>query len=79
MNEVLDMAKRFKKICLLMKIYFESAYDCVNWGFLRKNFSRLNFGVKWRRWMDAIVFRRSSSMLINDIVTRDVSLSKGLR
>lgn len=29
--------------------------------------------------MDAIVFRRSSSMLINDIATQDVSLSKGLR
>lgn len=29
-NEVLDMARRLKKNCMVMKIDFERAYDCVN-------------------------------------------------
>lgn len=46
MNKVLDAATMFKKNCLMMKIYFERAYDCASCNFLRYLFKCLKFGVK---------------------------------
>lgn len=34
-NELLDLANREKKECLLFKVDFTQAYDCVSWGYLR--------------------------------------------
>ncbi|MCI39297.1 RNA-directed DNA polymerase (Reverse transcriptase), partial [Trifolium medium] len=33
-NEVVDLAKRSGKECLIFKVDFEKAYDSVDWGFL---------------------------------------------
>ncbi|MCI31965.1 transposon TX1 putative protein, partial [Trifolium medium] len=33
-NEVVDLAKRSGKKCLIFKVDFEKAYDSVDWGFL---------------------------------------------
>ncbi|PNX79577.1 ribonuclease H, partial [Trifolium pratense] len=33
-NEVVDLAKRIGKECLIFKVDFEKAYDSVDWGFL---------------------------------------------
>lgn len=64
-NEVLDMARRLQKNCMIMKIEFERAYDCVSWSFLRYLFNRLMFGEKWKSWMEDIVLNGSISMLVN--------------
>lgn len=78
-NEILDVATRFKKNCFMMNIEFKRHYDCLSWRFLRYLLKCLNFGVKWKCWMEVVVFHGSSSMVINGSVTRDFSLSKGLR
>lgn len=33
-NEMVDLAKRTKRICLFLKVDFEEAYDLVSWNFL---------------------------------------------
>jgi hypothetical protein len=33
-NELVDLAKRKNKQCLIFKVDFEKAYDSVDWGFL---------------------------------------------
>jgi hypothetical protein len=33
-NEVVDMAKKSSKDCLILKVDFEKAYDSVDWSFL---------------------------------------------
>jgi hypothetical protein len=33
-NEVVDMAKKSGKDCLILKVDFEKAYDSVDWSFL---------------------------------------------
>lgn len=33
-NEILDHAKKSNRICMLVKVDFEKAYNCVSWFFL---------------------------------------------
>ena len=47
-NEVMDMAKRQRKKCVILKADFEKAYDSVSWSYLDYMLDRLGFGVKWR-------------------------------
>lgn len=42
-NEVVDLAKRTKAECLVIKVDFEKAYDSVSWGFLDYMLQRLGF------------------------------------
>lgn len=35
-NEIIDFAKRKKRICLLFKVDFAQSYDYVEWDFLEK-------------------------------------------
>ncbi|MCI12774.1 LINE-1 reverse transcriptase like, partial [Trifolium medium] len=39
-NEVVNLAKRSDKECLILKVDFEKAYDSVDWGFLEYMLTR---------------------------------------
>ncbi|WJX46310.1 Amidase 1 [Trifolium repens] len=54
-NEVIDLAKRSKKECLVFKVDFEKAYDSVSWTFLDYMLRNVGFGDKWRAWMKTCV------------------------
>jgi hypothetical protein len=47
-NEVVDLAKRTKKECVIFKVDFEKAYDSVSWSFLDYMLRRVGFGDKWK-------------------------------
>lgn len=79
LNEVIDFAKRNKKECMIMKVEFEKAYDCVSWGFLRYIFYRIGFGQKWLGWMEGTGFASSFLVLVNGSLTKDFITSRGLR
>jgi hypothetical protein len=42
-NEVVDLAKKSGRECLIFKVDFEKAYDSVDWGFLEYMLRRFNF------------------------------------
>lgn len=42
-NEVLDFAKRKRKRCLALKVYFQKAYDLVSRSYLDYMLVRLGF------------------------------------
>ncbi|XP_058222941.1 uncharacterized protein LOC131332660 [Rhododendron vialii] len=46
-NEVIHRWKNSFQGGLILKIDFEKAYDCVNWGFLLDLSTKLGFGEKW--------------------------------
>ncbi|MCI00949.1 LINE-1 reverse transcriptase like, partial [Trifolium medium] len=54
-NEIIDLAKKFRKECLIFKVDFEKAYDSLSWGFLEYMMRRFGFGLRWRRWVRALV------------------------
>jgi hypothetical protein len=43
-NEVIDLAKKTGRACLVLKVDFEKAYDSVDWGFLEYMLRRFEFG-----------------------------------
>jgi hypothetical protein len=42
-NEVVDLAKKSGKECLIFKVDFEKAYDSVEWSFLEYMLRRFGF------------------------------------
>lgn len=78
-NEIMDFVKRNKKSCMLVKVDFEKAYDCVSWDFLRFMMERMGFGSKWMGWMESLVLNSTFSILVNGSPTKDFLVSKGIR
>lgn len=62
-----------------MNTDFEKAYYCVFWEFLRYIIRRMNFSHKWISWMEATMFSRFMSLLVNSNPTRDFQFFRGLR
>ncbi|XP_058755656.1 uncharacterized protein LOC131628868 [Vicia villosa] len=78
LNELTDFAKRNRRECLILKVDFEKAYDCVSWSFLRYMFKRMGFGNKWCLWMEAMVFSSTISLLFNGSPTAKFVASRGV-
>jgi exonuclease III len=78
-SEVVDLARRAKRKCLIFKVDFDKAYDSVNWNFLEYMLRRFGFSNKWISWMRACIFAGNLSVLINGSPTQEVSISKGLK
>jgi hypothetical protein len=78
-NEVIDVARKYKKACLIFKVDFEKAYDSVSWEFLEYMMVRLGFSVRWHRWIRACVFCGRLSVLVNGCPTEEVDIRRGLK
>ncbi|XP_058725826.1 uncharacterized protein LOC131597131 [Vicia villosa] len=78
-NEIVDLANRSKKSCLLFKVDFAQAYDCVDWMFLKEMLLKMGFGHRWIKWMDAGVFNSNMSILVNESPSREFQAQRGLR
>jgi hypothetical protein len=78
-NEVVDLAKKTGKQCLILKVDFEKAYDSVEWSFLDYMLERFGFCIKWRDWIRACVFTGSMSILVNGSPTEEINIQRGLK
>ncbi|CAI8599469.1 unnamed protein product [Vicia faba] len=78
-NEVVDLAKKKGKYCVLFKVDFEKAYDKVNWNFLRSLLKKTGFGEGWRKWMEFLFFSSKMSVLVNGSPTKKFVVERGLR
>ena len=78
-NEVVDLAKRSKKKCLILKVDFQKAYDTVNWKYLDYMMERMGFNASWRKWMTACISSNSISVLVNGSPTGEFVAQKGIK
>ncbi|GAU27711.1 hypothetical protein TSUD_126570 [Trifolium subterraneum] len=78
-NEIIDLAKRRKNKCMLLKVDFERAYDTVNWMYLEDMMLKMGFAEGWLKWMKACIFNSSMSVLVNGSPTEDFQVGKALR
>ncbi|GAU38652.1 hypothetical protein TSUD_276920 [Trifolium subterraneum] len=78
-NEVVELAKKTKKECLIFKVDFEKAYDSVDWGFLEYMLRRCGFCEKWIHWIRACVFAGNLSVLVNGSPTPEINIQRGLK
>lgn len=70
MNELVDLAKKINKYCLIFNVDFEKACDSVSWFFLHYMLSRLGFNDNLRGWMHACVFYINLAVLVNGCSTQ---------
>lgn len=70
-NEVVDLASKENRGCLLFKVDFEKAYDKVCWDFLRFMLRRMEFGETWIKWIEALVYSSWMSVLVNGSPTKN--------
>jgi hypothetical protein len=78
-NEVVELAKRTRKECLIFKVDFEKAYDSVEWGFLEYMLHRFGFCAKWIAWIRACTFAGNLSVLVNGSPTSEICIQRGLK
>ena len=78
-NEVVDEARKLKKELLLFKVYFEKAFDSVDWGYLDDVMGKMMFPNLWRKWMKECVSTATASILVNGNPTEEFQLQRGLR
>ncbi|GAU44056.1 hypothetical protein TSUD_399540 [Trifolium subterraneum] len=78
-NEIIDLAKKGRKDCLIFKVDFEKAYDSVSWNFLDYMMMRFGFGDKWRGWIKVCVFSGNLYVLVNGCPTEEINIQRGLK
>jgi len=78
-NEIVDLAKKTNRRCLILKVDFEKAYDSVKWPFLEYMLGRVGFHLKWIAWMKACVYGGSMSIPVNGSPTYEISIQKVLK
>lgn len=78
-NEVIHSWKNNSRGGLILKIDFERAYDCVNWGFLLDLLVKMGFGEKWRGWIKECCSTVEMSILINGSATKEFHTQEGPR
>ncbi|GAU34029.1 hypothetical protein TSUD_16170 [Trifolium subterraneum] len=78
-NEVVELAKKSKRECLIFKVDFEKAYDSVDWGFLEYMLGRCSFCEKWIGWIRVCVFAGNLSVLVNGSPTTEINIQRGLK
>jgi hypothetical protein len=79
LNEVLDLAKKMGRACLVLKVDFEKAYDSVDWGFLEYMLHRFGFGGRWIEWIKACIFAGNLSVLVNGSPSSEINIQRGLK
>lgn len=75
-SEIINLAKRKKDPCLMLKVNFKTAYDSVSWNFLDYMLGIMGFNDKWRDWIKACIFIGSISLLVNDSPTKEFSVER---
>jgi hypothetical protein len=78
-NEVIEEAKRLNKEVVFLKVDFEKAYDSVDWDFLEFVMRKMNFPLKWRKWIRESISTAMMSVLINGSPTKEFKMERGLR
>lgn len=64
-NEVVsDLISRIR-YGILCKLDMEKAYEHVNWGFIDNMLTRMRFGAKWRKWINACIITSSFEIMVN--------------
>lgn len=64
---------------ILLKLYFEKAYDKVNWSFLLDLLKARGFSDRWIGWIKTGLMSGKSSMLVNGVEGRKFHCKRGLR
>ncbi|XP_024995944.1 uncharacterized protein LOC112529100 [Cynara cardunculus var. scolymus] len=77
LNEVCNWAKRSKNEMFLFKVDFEKAFGTLSWSFIDSMLEQMEFGIKWRTWINGCLASARASVLINGAPTDEFPISRG--
>lgn len=77
LNEIVDLMKRERNECMIVKVDFEKAYDIVLWDHLDEILERMDFCIKWRKWIQSCLSSATSSVLVTGSPLGEFVLQKG--
>jgi hypothetical protein len=63
----------------VFKVDFEKAFDSVEKSFLDYMLGRFGFCEKWKAWIQACIFSRNMSVLVNGIPTEEINIQHGFK
>lgn len=63
----------------MLKVDFEKAFDSINWNYLDSVMKQMNFGDKWRHWIQGCLSSSRASVLVNGSPTEEFSITRGVR
>lgn len=78
-NEVIRSLKNSRTGGYLIKIYFEKAYDYVDWNFWSNMLKKLGYGAKWCSWISECISTPSMPVLINRSTSSEFRMLRGIR
>lgn len=73
-NEVVDLAMRSKRVCLIFKMDFEKTSDLVSSNFLDYMLIKFVFSEMWMYWMRVCVFIDNRVVLVNECPTQEINI-----
>lgn len=76
---MLNFARHKKEECLIMKVDFAKAYDCISWEYLRNILGQMCFSIRWLLWMNGLIFNNTILILVNGSPTEDFVVRRGIR
>ncbi|KAK2659274.1 hypothetical protein Ddye_005807 [Dipteronia dyeriana] len=78
-REIINKWRKDQVGGLLVKLYFENAYDSVDHGFLDYMLRYMGFRDKWRGWICNCILSPLLSVLVNGNPTSQFGVERGLR
>lgn len=75
-REMLQFAKMTKPPLAIFKADIHEAFDTIDWGFLLKIMSALGFPIAWIQWIDRLVLRGKSQVIINGLIGKKIMLKR---
>lgn len=73
-NQLINLVKRTKKVCLIFKVDLEKEYDSVNQSFFGYMLIIFDFNEKWKFQNRACAFVGNLSVLVNVSLTHQVEI-----
>ena len=79
LRDVLDYIERTGETAILVSLDQEKAFDRVNRGFLMDVLERYGFGNNFRRWVSTLYSGAYMRILINNHLSKEIPLRRGVR
>jgi len=79
LHEILHDTRIKKKDGLVLKLYFEKAYDKLNWDFLFECLRQRGFGAKWCEWIKMVMSSGTVSVKVNNTIGSYFKSGRGVR
>jgi hypothetical protein len=64
---------------VILKFDFEKTFDKIEHSAIMDILRHKGFGAKWLKWMDMIMYSGTSSVRLNGVPEKNVSLQKRVR